>query len=211
MRQILSSNKNIIGNKLSFNDHKLHPFSLYDKNGQRKYLNEKERAMFYHQLISINTHQKLFILLIFWTGVRISEALNLRADNIDLIDGVIIVYSLKKRDKVTYRHIPIPEDLLKKLKIYLKGKKSYELLWSFSRRTASRYIKKVMTKASIHGSKSCARGLRHSFAVHCVFNDIPINIIQKWMGHSSLQTTSIYLNIVGKEERKMAERMWKID
>ena len=123
---------------------------------------------------------------------------------------MIIIQSLKKRSSNSYRHIPLSNSLLNELKNYTSHKEGNANLWCFTRRTASRVMKKVMQRASITGSKACARGLRHSFAVHCIFNSVPINTVQKWMGHSSLSTTSIYLNIVGAEERKLAEKIWKI-
>lgn len=52
------------------------------------------------------------------------------------------------------------------------------------------------------------KGLRHFFGVHCAFSNIPISLCQRWMGHADMRTTAIYYQIVGKEEREMAKRMW---
>jgi len=38
--------------------------------------------------------------------------------------------------------------------------------------------------------------------------NIPLNMVSKWMGHSSLEVTTIYANALGKEERKIASRIW---
>jgi len=38
---------------------------------------------------------------------------------------------------------------------------------------------------------------------------IPLNMLQKWLGHARLTTTAIYGDAVGAEERKMAEKLWK--
>ena len=80
-------------------------------------------------------------------------------------------------------------------------------LWSFSLRTASRQIKRVMKIANIKGVRGCAKGLRHGFAVNAV-TKVPLTLVKKWLGHSSLKTTEIYLNIVGAEEREIASRIW---
>ena len=69
-------------------------------------------------------------------------------------------------------------------------------------------IKRVMQSAGVRGQFASPKGLRHAFAVHALANGVPLNLIQKWMGHSSIETTSIYLNAMGAEERAFAERMW---
>jgi integrase len=37
---------------------------------------------------------------------------------------------------------------------------------------------------------------------------VPLNIVSRWLGHSNLQTTAIYGNFTGREERGLAARMW---
>ena len=70
-------------------------------------------------------------------------------------------------------------------------------------------LKSVMIEADIRGIHACAKGLRHSFAVHCVLCKIPLTTVQKWMGHVYLDTTAVYLNIIGQEERTLAARIWE--
>ena len=41
-----------------------------------------------------------------------------------------------------------------------------------------------------------------------VFAGIPLNLVQKWLGHAQLTTTAIYANAVGAEEKTIAQRMW---
>ena len=66
-----------------------------------------------------------------------------------------------------------------------------------------------MIKAGILGPQACPKGLRHGFAVHGLSNNIPLTLIKKWLGHSSLVTTSIYLNVaLEEEEQRIAKRIW---
>ncbi len=67
----------------------------------------------------------------------------------------------------------------------------------------------MMSDAGISGTKACSRGLRHSFAVNSVIHNVPLTLIQKWMGHASITTTAIYLNVLGAEERNFAKRTWQ--
>lgn len=50
--------------------------------------------------------------------------------------------------------------------------------------------------------------LRHGVGVVAVQNGIPLNLVQRWLGHAQLSTTAIYAEGVGSEERAIAARMW---
>ena len=47
------------------------------------------------------------------------------------------------------------------------------------------------------------------FGVAAVQASIPLNLVQRWMGHADLATTAIYAEAIGKEERDIAARMWE--
>ena len=68
-----------------------------------------------------------------------------------------------------------------------------------------------MRQADIAGGMSCPKGLRHGFAVACLAQKIPLTTVQKWMGHARLETTAIYLDVSGAEERELAKRLWAGD
>jgi site-specific recombinase XerD len=44
--------------------------------------------------------------------------------------------------------------------------------------------------------------------VQAVTKDIPLNMVQKWLGHAQLSATAIYADAVGAEEQEIASRMW---
>ena len=60
----------------------------------------------------------------------------------------------------------------------------------------------------IVGPPASAKGLRHGFAIAALDKNVPFNIVSRWLGHSNLQTTTIYANYTGREERGLAARMW---
>ena len=182
-------------------------YTLYSLNGQRKYLNQQERSRFYKVASQQEEVKRLFFLMLYYTGARISEVLNIEKQHIDKDECVVVIESLKKRRKGIYRVIPIPKEFVCRLFAYCDTNNEIQL-WNFSRRTASRYVASVMEKADIAGLQACSKGLRHSFAVCAIENNVPLNLIKKWMGHSSIATTAIYLNVIGQEERFFAKRMW---
>ena len=187
-------------------------FSLFDVRGQRKYLNKQERQRFYTCAEQFPIEVRLFCLMIYFTGARISEVVNLNVSSIDFSNKTVIIQTLKRRKKGIFRQVPLPDFLLHDLKSYISTRAvhhqySGNRLWFFSTRTASRYIKAVMEQAEIDGHKASSRGLRHGFAVQAVMT-VPITQVQIWLGHAYLQTTSIYARVSGSEERELAEKLW---
>lgn len=83
-------------------------------------------------------------------------------------------------------------------------------VWSWSRGRAWYLIKGIMLQAGIAPGPHCVpKGLRHGFAIEALRKGVPLNLVQRWLGHASLKTTAIYLEIaVGDEEREIAARMW---
>lgn len=53
------------------------------------------------------------------------------------------------------------------------------------------------------------KGLRHSFGVTSIKNNVPVAMAQRWLGHSRIDTTLIYQQAVGAEERAFATRLWR--
>lgn len=190
---------------------------LFDHDGQRKYITEKERKAFLSAAENATEDIRTLCLVLAYTGCRISEALNLTVDRIDFSSRLIVFETLKKRRKGTYRGVPVPPGLLRDLDQVHQVRQRQTLvvgassrrLWSLSRATAWRHIKSVMEAAGIrYGPQASPKGLRHGFGVAAVSRGIPLNMVQRWLGHAQLATTAIYANAVGAEEHKIAARMW---
>src|SRR5690606_18501731 len=82
-------------------------------------------------------------------------------------------------------------------------------LWPWSRMTGYRRICEVMDKAGIAGSYASPKGLRHGFGVRAIQANVPLTLVQKWLGHADIKTTAIYTCAMGPEEREIAARMWR--
>jgi len=189
---------------------------LYDPNGHRKYLTPAERQNFIQASETAIRQVRTFCGTLAHTGCRISEALGLTADRIDIDDGVIVIESLKKRRKGVYRAVPVPSAFLDTLDLVHdvraarrgadRGKNVH--LWPWSRPTGWRHVRAVMESAGIAGLHATPKGLRHGFGIKAVVSNVPLNLTQKWLGHAQLATTAIYLDAIGPEEKQIAERMW---
>jgi len=191
----------------------VHTGSLYSVSGQRKYLTQDERARFIAAAQCCpRANVRTLCLTLALTGCRISEALALTASSIEREGGFIAIRCLKKRSGlVVVREVPVPQTLLSEIDAVhrLDGLQRDARLWPFSRCRAWQLVKAVMDKANVpHGLHATPKGLRHGFGLHAIRSGVPINLVQRWLGHARMETTAIYLQAMGSEERAIAERMW---
>ena len=89
-----------------------------------------------------------------------------------------------------------------------RGKGPGVRFWPWSRMTGWRAVHAVMQAARLDRPHASPKGLRHGFGVADVSAGIPLNLVQKWLGHARLPTTAIYANAVGAEEKDIARKMW---
>ena len=190
---------------------------LFDTKGKRKYLTQQERILIEKAAEKFPREVRTLIGILIFTGCRISEALALTSDRVDFDEGVIVFESLKKREKGIYRAVPVPPRMLDMLNLVHSVRQTQEggkrknkvQLWNYSRATAWRRVKEVLDAAGIEQStKMSPKAFRHGFGVAAVSAGIPLNLVQRWLGHAQLTTTAIYADAVGAEEKKIAERMW---
>ena len=129
---------------------------------------------------------------------------------------MLVIESPKKRRTGIFRAVPVPPALLEALDLVhgirerhgRRGKGRGDRLWPWSRMTGWRAVHTAMAAAGLDGLHASPKGLRHGFGVAAVSAGIPLNLVQKWLGHAQLTTTAIYANAVGAEEKDIARRMW---
>jgi integrase/recombinase XerD len=185
--------------------------SLYTAAGQRKYLTAAERGRFLQATLACERGElRTLCLTLAYTGCRISEALAITAAVIEREAGFIAIRSLKKRKRTAViREVPVPADLLHALDEVHGIDSSGGPLWPLSRCWAWQLVKGIMRTADIPpGPHATPKGLRHSFGIHAIRSGVPLNLVQRWLGHASMTTTAIYLEAMGEEEREIAARMW---
>jgi len=183
-------------------------WSLFDNYGRRKYLNTGE----VQSLLQVAQNQPdnihAFCRLLAETGCRISEALATTESRVDASTGQIAFECLKKRRKGIFRVVPISTSLADLL-LSLSSEDPDAPLWSWCRMTGYRRVCELLTIAQVRGPQATPKGLRHGFAVASLGAGVPLNLLQRWLGHADIRTTSIYASASGPEERAIAERVWK--
>ena len=182
---------------------------IFDGYGRRKYLTPAERMRFIKACEVLPLPKQTFCLLLAYSGCRPSEALELTKGRIDEEMRAVVIRSLKKRqDAAVYRVVPLPDDVLAKLREHNADLDPGHRMWPWCRTTAWSVVKNVMHSLEISGTHACPKGLRHSFGVAAIQAGVSLNLVQRWLGHESIETTAIYTNVVGDEERAIATRLW---
>jgi integrase/recombinase XerD len=188
---------------------------LYGPGAERKYLNHEERHRVLVAAETLQPERCLFALVLAWTGARVSEALALHPASFQLESGTVSIVTLKRR-KFSVREVPIPAKLMVRLdrcfgiRGLQRGEQSAEQrLWPWHRATGWRIVKHVMTVAGVVGRQACPRGLRHGFGVGMLQSDVSIHLIKRYLGHSRIATTEIYLDVTGPDERALLSKFWR--
>lgn len=170
-----------------------------------------------HRLIGATTTDRMFAF--FWTvysmGLRLNEGLNLQVGDIDAGRGLVHIHRGKGAKD---RYIPLPLSTLKLLRAYWTTHQHPRLLFPADGRnhtlakdgisqaktpmseTAAQGAMKLITRKLNFGKKVSVHTLRHSYATHLLEAGVSLKVIQKYMGHSSLQTTMIYLHLTETAE-----------
>lgn len=147
----------------------------------------------------IDLRYKTLFTLLYSSGLRISEGLNLKINDIDFNRKLIFVSQSKNNKE---RYAIIGNNTVKLLKKYINEYKPNNYLFfnfknkslPISTRTIQYTFQKYFRKTGINKSAH-VHTLRHSFATHLLENNVNIFYIMKLLGHSSINSTLIYLHV----------------
>ncbi|MBD3253001.1 tyrosine-type recombinase/integrase [Candidatus Pacearchaeota archaeon] len=141
---------------------------------------------------------RLLLQLLYSSGLRVSEIVNLKKNDMDFSDNIGWVRKGKgKKDRMFI----LSQKLSKKLKKFSE-KNNWKYLFSKTKPLTTRNIQKIVQKttqlAEIEKSVS-PHTLRHSFATHLLDTGTDLRKIQSLLGHSSIATTQIYTHISSEQ------------
>ena len=176
------------------------------------YLEEEE----INNLLNINLltpydyRNKAMFETLYATGLRVSELINLKFNDIDIDNAFIRVEGKGSKERI----VPLSDLAIKYLTLYinnyrptiLKGTDSTYLFISnaikpISRQGFYKIIKEEAKKSGINKEIS-PHVLRHSFATHLLNHGADLRVIQELLGHSDISTTQIYTHIIDKKIKK---------
>lgn len=150
---------------------------------------------------------KAMLELLYATGLRISELINLKVNDVNFINNVVICFGKGKKERI----VPVDDNTLKHIKNYLeyrnsffKGNKYSDYLFlnnvggKISRQGFMKNLRQILLKLNIDKNIT-PHMLRHSFATHMLNNGADLRSIQLLLGHSDISTTKIYTHISNKK------------
>jgi integrase/recombinase XerC len=139
------------------------------------------------------------VALLYQTGMRVSELVNLKESQIDFSRSQLKVLGKGNKERI----IPMSEELKKIVQEYLVEKKEFSPDSNFpylllntkqqhpSARQLYTIVKKYLSLVTTADKKS-PHVLRHSFATHLTSNGAELNAVKELLGHSSLAATQVY-------------------
>ena len=156
----------------------------------------------------VEGRDRLFLSLLWQVGVRVSEALALEVKDVDFYSKTLKVKSLKKQ-RPEIRCVPINGHLIGNLGGYIaqEGLRGHDRLFPITRQRAFQVVGEACSRAGIERDRSHPHTFRHSFAVHCVLSGVPLPVLKKWLGHSSISRTMIYCQVLARDTREFYERV----
>lgn len=153
---------------------------------------------------------KAMLELLYASGVRITELINLKVSDVDFDNCFIRVVGKGKKERI----VPITDVAIKYLMIYLEDYrnvilKSHDSEYLFisntfkniSRQGFFKILKAECQRCGIEKSVS-PHVLRHSFATHLLKHGADLRIIQELLGHEDISTTQIYAHLVNDKLRE---------
>lgn len=172
-----------------------------------------------HQVIAAvrSRHRRTFLWTVYSCGLRLTEARHLRIDDIDAKRMRIHVHRGKG---VKDRFVPLPSSTLKMLRHYWSTHRNPVLLFPSTRKSATTQkvvavsgiracLKQVLSQLGIR-KRIYIHSLRHCYATHLLDAGVNLWHIQRYLGHASIRSTSIYLHLTTAGQQQAREIIEKL-
>lgn len=169
---------------------------------------EIELIQTYVECNHVSQRNQLIIKMLMGLGLRVSELINLKLEDIDVVGLEIEVHGKNNKR----RRLPMKADLANSVRVYISQERKKNKNASSSYLLLSERSGKLHRNTVLGVVKEMGRSLnieaynhkfRHTLATRMVKN-VPIQVIQKFLGHSEIQTTMEYYINIDKEELKKA-------
>ena len=153
------------------------------------------------------------------TGLRVSEAANLRCGDCKIKYGETKVFVRDGKGSVS-AHVIVPESLKKHLKHFLKWKETRReptgeddhlfigQRGAWTSQAVQQVVKKYLKQLGLYESGKSVHSLRHSYAVALYRRERDLRTVQKQLRHSNIQITQIYADVTDEDIQDQVKNMW---
>lgn len=149
-----------------------------------------------------NIRNKCLVELLYSTGIRVSEASNIKLKDIDMNNMTIRVFGKGRKERIAYFGYSLKDILKKYLKVrsefFKKGEIDYLFVNSIGGKLSRQSIENIFSNISkMEGVKHklSPHTLRHSYATHLLNDGADLRSVQELLGHENLNTTEIYTHV----------------
>lgn len=146
---------------------------------------------------TINSKHRLMLALAYGAGLRVSELINIKVQDLNVEELSLVVRSGKgDKDRISV----VPKKIINDIRNLIAGKDAKDYLFESERggkltsRTAQVVFSRALERAGIKKSATF-HSLRHSFATHLLENGVDVRYIQQLLGHASITTTQLYTKV----------------
>jgi integrase/recombinase XerD len=164
---------------------------------------EKEQVDLVLEAAHQCSQRDYLMLRVLWrTGVRVNELLNIRPSDIEAHNSVVNITKAKGGKQ---RRVHLDAETIKMLSEYIWTQKlpADRPIFALKQRQVRNIVKRY---GSMIGKDVHPHTFRHSYAIHCVRNGWDIRRLQQVLGHSSLNVTAIYLQFNDQDIKELYDR-----
>lgn len=178
--------------------HKKCPYQLNSIRSRKRIPQTLDREEIIQLLNSIsNNKDRTMIAMLYGSGLRVSEVCSIKIKDLDFsLNKLTIRDSKNHKDRLTLLSANLNMDLMQ----IIHNRRANEYLFlnqsekKYSIRTVQKIFSNALERSGLQKTPTC-HTLRHSFATHLVEKGINIKTIQQLLGHKSIKTTMIYIQI----------------
>lgn len=173
------------------------------------------KFIYYNDLLEIihesakdkdGVRDRLIIEMLYATGTRVSELVNIKLSDIDFNNRKIRVCGKGNKERIVYYGEYAEEVLKEYLSTHKKNNENYLFMNSRGEKITDRGVRyiidNIMNRLSVK-THVTPHVLRHTFATDMLNNGCDIKVVQELLGHSSLQTTEVYTHVTNERLKEV--------
>lgn len=176
------------------------------------------KFIYYNDLLEIinesskdkdGVRDKLIIEMLYATGLRVSELVNIKLNDIDFNNRRIIVCGKGNKERIVYYGQYAENALNEYIETHQKNKENYLFMNSRGEKLTDRGVRyiidNIMKRLSVK-THVTPHVLRHTFATDMLNNGCDIKVVQELLGHSTLKTTEVYTHVTNERLKEVYYR-----
>lgn len=147
---------------------------------------------------------KLIIEILYSTGIRVSELVNIKLKDIDFYNNQILILGKGNKERYVIFGNTL-KDMLKEY-ISIKSDSEYLITNKYNKKMSTRSIEEIVKKiVKIDGIKNkvTPHTIRHTFATHMLNEGADLRVVQELLGHENLKTTEVYTHVSNERLRSV--------